>query len=64
MTRPMTRPMTRYVIVRGDGLRDAIAGRMFASYDEAYTVLERYAADFCCSDERESYRIEAEADAP
>jgi hypothetical protein len=56
--------MTRYVIVRGDGLSDAIAGRMFASYDEAYTVLERYSADFCCSDERESYRIEEEADAP
>ena len=55
--------MTRYVIVRGDGLSDAIAGQVFASYDEAYTVLERYAADFCCSDERESYRIEAEADA-
>lgn len=56
--------MTRYVIVRGDGLSDAIAGRMFTSYDEAYTVLERYSADFCCSDERESYRIEEEADAP
>jgi hypothetical protein len=56
--------MTRYVILRDDGLSDAIAGRMFASYDEAYTVLERYYADFCCSDERESYRIEAEADAP
>jgi hypothetical protein len=27
-------------------------------------VLERYSADFCCSDERESYRIEEEADAP
>jgi hypothetical protein len=53
--------MTRYVILRDDGLRDAIAGQMFASYDEAYTVLERYYADFCCSDEREPYRIEAEA---
>ena len=58
--------MTRYVILRDDGLRDAIAGQLFASYDEAYTVLERYYdyADFCCSDEREPYRIEAEADAP
>jgi hypothetical protein len=37
---------------------------MFASYDEAYIVLERYYADFCCSDERESYRIEAEAAVP
>jgi iron-sulfur cluster repair protein YtfE (RIC family) len=53
--------MTRYVILRDDGLRDAIAGQLFASYDEAYTVLERYSADFCCSDEREPYRIEAEA---
>jgi len=60
----MTRPITRYVIVRNDGLSDAIAGQLFNSYDEAYIVLERYYADFCCSDERESYRIEAEADAP
>jgi hypothetical protein len=60
----MTRPVTRYVIVRDDGLSDAIAGQLFHSYDEAYIVLERYYADFCCSDERESYRIEAEAAAP
>ena len=60
----MTRPMTRYVILRDDGLSDAIAGQLFASYDEAYIVLERYYADCCCSDERESYRIEAEAAAP
>jgi len=60
----MTRPMTRYVILRDDGLSDAIAGQVFASYDEAYTVLERYNADICCSDEREAYRIEAEAAAP
>ena len=60
----MTRPMTRYVILRGDGLSDAIAGQVFNTYDEAYTVLERNAADYCCSDERESYRIEAKADAP
>lgn len=60
----MTRPVTRYVIVRNDGLSDAIAGQLFNSYDEAYIVLERYYADFCCSDERESYRIEAEAAAP
>jgi hypothetical protein len=52
------------VILRDDGLSDAIAGQMFNSYDEAYTVLERYYADFCCSDERESYRIEAVAAAP
>jgi hypothetical protein len=56
--------MTQYVILRDDGLSDAIAGQMFASYDEAYIVLERYYADFCCSDERESYRIEAENAVP
>jgi hypothetical protein len=60
----MTRPKTRYVILRDDGLSDSIAGQVFASYDEAYTLLERYNADFCCSDERESYRIEAECLAP
>ena len=53
----MSRPMTRYVILRDDGLSDAIAGQMFASYDEAYTVLERYYGDLCCSDDREYYRI-------
>lgn len=52
--------MGRYCIVRADGLVDAIAGRSFASYDQAYAVLERYYGDLCCSDERESYRIEAE----
>jgi hypothetical protein len=52
--------MTRYVILRDDGLSDVIACQMFNSYDEAYIELERYVADFCCSDERESYRIEAE----
>jgi len=56
--------MTRYVILRDDGISDAIAGQVFNSYDEAYTVLERFYADFCCSDERESYRIEAECLAP
>ena len=53
--------MTRYMILRDDGLRDAIAGQVFASYDEAYSVLERYYADICCSDDREYYRIEEEA---
>jgi hypothetical protein len=52
--------MTRYVILRDDGLRDATCGRVFASYDEAYTVLERYYAHICCSDDREYYRIEEE----
>jgi hypothetical protein len=56
--------MTRYVILCDDGLSDAIAGQVFNSYDEAYNVLERFYADFCCSDERESYRIEAECLAP
>lgn len=55
--------MTRYQILRDDGLPDAIAGRQFESYDAAYAVLERYYADLCCSDEREYYRIEPLADA-
>lgn len=53
--------MTRYRIVRDDGLVDAIAGQSFASYDLAYGVLERYYGDLCCSDEREYYSIEEEA---
>jgi hypothetical protein len=52
--------MTRYRIVRDDGRRDAIAGGRFDSYDAAYAVLERYYGDLCCSDERETYRIEQE----
>jgi len=56
--------MNCYRILREDGVNDAIAGQVYASYDEAYIVLERYYADFCCSDERESYRIEEEAVAP
>ncbi|MEX0588154.1 MAG: hypothetical protein WD136_02760 [Cyanobium sp.] len=50
--------MTRYRIVRDDGLSDAIAGPLFDSYDAAYAVLERYYGDLCCSDEREYYSIE------
>ena len=50
--------MSRYLILRDDGRSDAIAGRSYASYDEAHAVLERYYADLCCSDEREYYRIE------
>jgi hypothetical protein len=50
--------MSRYRIVRDDGSSDAIAGRVFDSYDAAYVVLERYYGDLCCSDERETYRIE------
>ena len=47
-----------FVIVRDDGATDPIAGSTYASYDEAYAVLERYYADLCCSDDREYYRIE------
>ncbi len=50
--------MTRYRIVRDDGLCDAIAGQVYDTYDAAYAVLERYYADLCCSDDREYYRIE------
>ena len=53
--------MTRYRIVRDDGQPDTIAGQSFATYDAAYAVLERYYGDLCCSDEREYYRIVAEA---
>ena len=49
--------MTPYRISRDDGRSDGIAGRSFASYDDAYAVLERYYSDLCCSDEREYYRI-------
>jgi hypothetical protein len=49
----------RVLIVRDDGQPDTIAGRWYASYDGAYTVLERYYGDLCCSDEREYYRIVA-----
>ena len=52
--------MSPYRILRDDGCSDAIAGRRYASYDEAHAVLERYYADLCCSDEREYYRIEEE----
>jgi hypothetical protein len=55
--------MIRYRIVRDDGLRDAIAGGLYDSYDAAHAVLERYYGDLCCSDERESYRIEEESSA-
>lgn len=47
----------RYQIVRDDGVRDALAGRCFSSYDAAYDELERYYRDLCCSDDREYYRI-------
>lgn len=46
-----------YSIIRDDGIRDGIAGQRFASYDEAYLVLERYYGDLCCSDDRVFYRI-------
>lgn len=47
----------RYRIERDDGESDDIAGRTFPNYNEAHDVLERYYADLCCSDERETYRI-------
>lgn len=47
----------KYQIQRDDGVKDGIAGQVFASYDEAYAVAERYYADICCSDDREYYRI-------
>ena len=50
-----------YRIQRDDGGQDAITGQVFASYDEAHVVLERYYADLCCSDDRLFYRIEEES---
>lgn len=55
--------MTRYRIVRDDGLHDGIAGQLYTSYNAAYNELERYYGDLCCSDDREFYRIVEEADA-
>ena len=55
--------MSRYRIVRDDGISDTIAGQVYASYDAAYNELEHYYADLCCSDDREYYRIVEEADA-
>ena len=49
--------MTFYEITRADHLADRIAGRRFASFNEAYAVLEQYYSDSCCSDESETYRI-------
>lgn len=46
-----------FLIERDDGQRDGIAGQLFASYDDAHALLERYYADLCCSDDREYYRI-------
>jgi hypothetical protein len=48
---------TIYEITRADGVLDRIAGRRFASFNEAYAVLEQYYADSCCFDESETYRI-------
>jgi len=57
-------PTPRFRILRDDGRNDAIAGGVFASYDEAHAVLERYYADLCCSDDREYYRIVEERSDP
>jgi hypothetical protein len=51
-------PVPSFRILRDDGACDAITRQSFASYDEAYAVLERYYADLCCSDDRLYYRIE------
>jgi hypothetical protein len=46
-------------IVRDDGGSDSFTRPLYASYEEAYAVLERYYADCCCSDDREYYSIVA-----
>ena len=53
--------MNRYRIVRVDGQLDSIAGQSFATYNEAYAVLERYYGDMCCSDDREYYSVEEDS---
>jgi hypothetical protein len=60
----MADEVNRYRIVHDDGRCDGIAGQVFSSYEAAYSELERYYDDLCCSDDREYYRIEEEADAP
>ena len=49
--------MSRYRILRDDGLSDTITRGTYASYDAAHQELERYYADLCCSDDRTYYRI-------
>ena len=45
-------------IQRDDGQADSLTRQVFDSYDAAYMELERYYADFCCSDdERVEYVI-------
>ena len=47
-------------IQRDDGQSDSLTSLVFDSYDAAYVELERYYADFCCSDdERVEYNIVA-----
>ena len=50
--------MAQYRIRRDDGVSDAITKRLYASYNQAHQELERYYADFCCSDDRKYYRPE------
>lgn len=49
----------------GMPVRDPLEGQRFSSYNEAYDLLARHCSDFCCSDDRPSYRIvEEPAPAP
>lgn len=52
-----------YQILRSDGLQDQITMQTFASYNEAYDVLENYYQDVCYSDEPVVYRIVAAEEA-
>ncbi len=52
-----------YQILRSDGLQDRITSQKFASYNQAYDVLENYYQDVCCSDEPVVYQIVAAEDA-
>ncbi|MEB3335226.1 MAG: hypothetical protein VKP70_09595 [Cyanobacteriota bacterium] len=48
---------TTFTILRDDAVLDGIAGRSFATYGEAYRLLERYYADCGCSLDSVTYRI-------
>ncbi|MFN9630448.1 MAG: hypothetical protein ACK59A_09515 [Cyanobacteriota bacterium] len=57
-------PSTKFTIIRDDAGLDRIAGRSFATYAEAFSVLERYYADWGCSQDSQTYRIIEQAGEP
>ena len=60
MVENLSSDVMSFRIQRDDGHADLLTSRIFDSYDAAYIELERYYADFCCSDdERVEYNIVA-----